>query len=354
MTNKELLGRLESGLYSLIDGHIYYNNHVVKIRYDLIENPLSNTFQEHQIFDYYYNIFSLAHGEKIEVNCPLESKCMNKLLYIIKNQSQLKVSRFFVVPYLHENRIYLNRKKINTEYFYTTIRQECPAYLFTDQHEKKIYNKIKRNRSIVCINLNESKYYLYSERGVLRHRVNFKKLTQTYGKITQVSQSGQNFLFLDNRDSGPVLSLFSLTEVDFVLIKEIDVMEHIASFREDLLGPKKAETTKKAGRRLEHLLRINSSLLQPNSCSFEYSLNDRMDVIIKVKVLQDKLTVRQKSIIDEQNLLLRQVKRSLDYFQGAIGFSEKAAQLDPTFDTLFFYVSGSSHLPKSKKQSAEQ
>jgi hypothetical protein len=34
--NKELVGRLESGLYTLVDGHIYYNNHCIKIRYDLI------------------------------------------------------------------------------------------------------------------------------------------------------------------------------------------------------------------------------------------------------------------------------------------------------------------------------
>lgn len=32
-----LCGRLESGLYTLIDGHIYYNNDVIKMRYDLIE-----------------------------------------------------------------------------------------------------------------------------------------------------------------------------------------------------------------------------------------------------------------------------------------------------------------------------
>lgn len=37
VTNTELHGRLESGIYSILDGHIYYNNKVIKIRYDLIE-----------------------------------------------------------------------------------------------------------------------------------------------------------------------------------------------------------------------------------------------------------------------------------------------------------------------------
>ena len=36
----ELIGRLKSGLYAFVGGHIYYNNNVIKIRYDLLEgNP---------------------------------------------------------------------------------------------------------------------------------------------------------------------------------------------------------------------------------------------------------------------------------------------------------------------------
>ena len=36
--NKDLIGRLISGLYTIVDGHIYYSNNVVKIRYDLIDS----------------------------------------------------------------------------------------------------------------------------------------------------------------------------------------------------------------------------------------------------------------------------------------------------------------------------
>ena len=35
--NEPLIQRLKSGLYTLVDGHIYFNNNVIKIRYDLIE-----------------------------------------------------------------------------------------------------------------------------------------------------------------------------------------------------------------------------------------------------------------------------------------------------------------------------
>ena len=33
----ELIGRLTSMLYCFVDGHIYYNNNVIKMRYDLLK-----------------------------------------------------------------------------------------------------------------------------------------------------------------------------------------------------------------------------------------------------------------------------------------------------------------------------
>jgi len=37
--NLELYGRLECGYYEFQGGHIYYNNNVIKVRYDLIDRP---------------------------------------------------------------------------------------------------------------------------------------------------------------------------------------------------------------------------------------------------------------------------------------------------------------------------
>ena len=34
--NEELIGRIKSGLFIFIDGHLYYNNNVIKCRYDLL------------------------------------------------------------------------------------------------------------------------------------------------------------------------------------------------------------------------------------------------------------------------------------------------------------------------------
>ena len=38
VTSQELIGRLKSNLYNLVGGHIYYNNKVIKIRYDIIDD----------------------------------------------------------------------------------------------------------------------------------------------------------------------------------------------------------------------------------------------------------------------------------------------------------------------------
>ena len=35
--NQEMIGRLKSNLYNFVGGHIYYNNKVIKIRYDLLD-----------------------------------------------------------------------------------------------------------------------------------------------------------------------------------------------------------------------------------------------------------------------------------------------------------------------------
>lgn len=37
--NLELYGRLECGSYQFQGGHIYYNNNVIKVRYDLVDRP---------------------------------------------------------------------------------------------------------------------------------------------------------------------------------------------------------------------------------------------------------------------------------------------------------------------------
>jgi len=63
VTDKELIGRLTSMLYCFIDGHIYYNSSVIKIRYDLLESKtVKRDLSEYEVFDYFHDI--LCHDEK--------------------------------------------------------------------------------------------------------------------------------------------------------------------------------------------------------------------------------------------------------------------------------------------------
>ena len=86
---RELCGRLESGLYTLMDGYIYYSNDVIKIRYDLINKPNSVQYSEREIFDYYYDIFKLK-GDRVMSKCPLNSIIFHRMVYIIKNPKKHK------------------------------------------------------------------------------------------------------------------------------------------------------------------------------------------------------------------------------------------------------------------------
>jgi len=68
--SSELIGRLKSNLYSLVGGHIYYNNNVIKIRYDIIDK-LEDTLPENQIFDSYADVLTLQENDYVQTGTPL-------------------------------------------------------------------------------------------------------------------------------------------------------------------------------------------------------------------------------------------------------------------------------------------
>lgn len=51
IVNEELIGRMKSNFYQFVGGHIYFNNQVFKIRYDLMSDGLD--FNEDKIFSKY-------------------------------------------------------------------------------------------------------------------------------------------------------------------------------------------------------------------------------------------------------------------------------------------------------------
>lgn len=58
--NSELYGRMKSQNLIFLNGHIYYGNKCIKIRYDLLRDKKTiRDFKEHEILDYYDNILPL-------------------------------------------------------------------------------------------------------------------------------------------------------------------------------------------------------------------------------------------------------------------------------------------------------
>lgn len=121
MRNKELIGRLKSNLYTLVDGHIYYNNKVIKIRYDLLRKKNLKDLEEHEVFDYYENILNLDAKETVKTKMPFCSRQHHRFIYLTKNLKSLKPNKIKILPFLHERKIYLSRMNQSSDYFYTTI-----------------------------------------------------------------------------------------------------------------------------------------------------------------------------------------------------------------------------------------
>jgi hypothetical protein len=83
VTNTTLIGRLISTLYSFVDGHIYYNNDVIKIRYDLLRGGKNvNDLDECEVFDFYQNILQLKGKEFIRFGTPLAQHVSHRLIYV--------------------------------------------------------------------------------------------------------------------------------------------------------------------------------------------------------------------------------------------------------------------------------
>jgi len=88
------------------------------------------------------------------------------------------------MPYLHERKIYLNRMKMNTKYFYTTVKTDkhCVERCRAEDEHRLLKSTMQAEENleeadpathdtlIACLNLVESKFYLYRENGLLVNR----------------------------------------------------------------------------------------------------------------------------------------------------------------------------------------
>lgn len=143
----------------------------------------------------------------------------NRMMYIIKSKKTEACRKLLTTPYLHERKIMLNKTKEDNEYFFTTF----------DRTE----TESKANIScLLSMNITDSKYYIYSLKGNLRERVNFKHLTERYGRARAVSNNGLIYVF--KKPSSFELNILLMTNSEgLVFVKTVNLQERILALIED-------------------------------------------------------------------------------------------------------------------------
>ena len=157
--SREIIGRLKSNLYNFVEGHLYYGNKVIKIRYDLLERRKGQEIKENHLFDHYADVLSLkSKNYTIKSGLPMQTCLYNKLAYLIRNIKDLKPRMLLILPYLHDRKIYLNRRHTANQ-FYTLCKYKDENY-------------------ILCLCLSDNKMYVYTETGILKEKVTYYELAE--------------------------------------------------------------------------------------------------------------------------------------------------------------------------------
>lgn len=184
------------------------------MRYDLINSPKNYKYRENELFDFYYNIFDLGESIQIRSGTPIDSIRYHRFIYVTRDKQMKLAQKIMILPYLHERRIYLNRIMDNTSYFYTSIdtpwefekrynqmvRQAVGKNITKNSLEfelalqgmkkKQDDNVEKSAASIICMNITQSKYYVYDTNGILQNRVNFEEYQKEFGHPIATSSNG--------------------------------------------------------------------------------------------------------------------------------------------------------------------
>lgn len=230
LSRPEIIGILSSGYYTLVDGHIYHNNNVIKMRYDLLESKSRNlceTVTEEEFFDCYDSIFPLRPGCRISSSSLLNSLDSHRFAFLSEDTLNQELPLLVrITPYLHERRVYLRKRQPNKRYFLTSM--DVP-YKDRKRYNDKLYEQITKEpitkpmspdseqrhgqvssisikraekvnnvEDITCIirmNITDSWYHVFAQNGQLLKRVNFKKIRNLYGDPIACSNDGKILVF---------------------------------------------------------------------------------------------------------------------------------------------------------------
>lgn len=237
MQDPELINRFICRQFTLMDGHMYFDNQVLKVRYDSMMHTKSDFIGENNFIDKYINILDMKRGEKVFAQMPVTSMSCHKQIYLISNQVQRQPMKLIVMPYMHERKLFLNKMKETNKYFYT---------IFTDD-DKDVFKENQQERQmnyIISLDITGHKGFIYSEGGLLYDRFDYNHLAAKIGKPISVSSNGKVFLFqdpkkkrrvyvcelimADNDKEDKIYNKKKVFKMEFV--KKIDVQQCLAEY----------------------------------------------------------------------------------------------------------------------------
>ena len=113
----------------------------------------------------------------------------------------------------------------------------------------------QKTNFILAVNLTESKYYVYSEKGILLNRINFRQFVEFYGEPLTVSSNGLNYVFKKKGEN--VINVIHMNEFKIHFIKSIEVKKAFWQ----CMNEQKRET--------QSAIRINCSWIEKDRYEFD-------------------------------------------------------------------------------------
>ena len=106
VTDPHIIGIMLSGQLRLLDGHIYHQNQLIKVRYDLI-GKIQN-IDETKLFDRFEENLPLRTGMQIASDAILVCELRHRMAFIAEDSQCNRCSIVRLMPFLHERRLYFD------------------------------------------------------------------------------------------------------------------------------------------------------------------------------------------------------------------------------------------------------
>ena len=172
------------------------------------------------------------------------------------------------MPYLHERRIYLNRRHTANQ-FYTLCKHQSGLTL------------------ILCICIPDNKMYIYTETGILVDRVSYQDLADKYGKPVEISENGLILIFQKSAEHTDIhLIQVHIDKLEWVAT--IDVKERIESYLKNLGSAQSAGGRATSSEKLRAELtafydKPLKRLEKMKNIEMQICLNDDAEILVRLK-----------------------------------------------------------------------